>query len=204
MFRKNMVTGKFNLGLSKSNSGTECVWSPTEYNFNSQHVIVISYENIGDVDTLNQVSKLWVDPLSAFTSPTLSQNNPTTPVGRDNLDRIKLLQASSSSTPLLVIDEIRVGTNFADAYLETTLGTNNVMNVSEFKMYPNPVTNGKLFIVSSTDLEKQVIIYNTLGQEVLKTITTTEAINVSNLSKGTYFVKITEAGNTATKKLIVQ
>jgi phage gp36-like protein len=204
MFRKNMVTGKFNLGLSKSNSGTECVWSPTEYNFNSQHVIVISYENIGDVDTLNQVSKLWVDPLSAFTSPTLSQNNPTTPVGRDNLDRIKLLQASSSSTPLLVIDEIRVGTNFADAYLETTLGTNNVMNVSEFKMYPNPVTNGKLFIVSSTDLEKQVIIYNTLGQEVLKTTTTTEAINVSNLSKGTYFVKITEAGNTATKKLIVQ
>jgi hypothetical protein len=78
------------------------------------------------------------------------------------------------------------------------------MNVSEFKMYPNPVTNGKLFIVSSTDLEKQVIIYNTLGQEVLKTTTTTEAINVSNLSKGTYFVKITEAGNTATKKLIVQ
>jgi hypothetical protein len=31
-----------------------------------------------------------------------------------------------------------------------------------------------------------------------------EAINVSNLNKGTYFVKITEAGITATKKLIIQ
>ena len=204
MFRKNMVTGKFNLGLSKSNSGTECVWSPTEYSFNSQHVIVISYENIGDANTLNQVSNLWVDPASSSQAATLSQNNPVTPVGRDNLDRIKLLQASSSSTPLIVIDEIRVGTNFADTYLETTLGTNNVMNVSGFKMYPNPVTNGKLFIVSSTDVEKQVIIYNTLGQQVLQTTTITDAINVSNLSKGTYFVKINEAGTTATKKLIVQ
>ena len=204
MFRKNMVTGKFNLGLSKSNSGTECVWSPTEYDFNNQHVIVISYENIADADTLNQVSNLWIDPMTNSQPATLSQNNPTTPVGRDNLGGIKLVQASSSSTPLFVIDEIRVGTNFADAYLEYILGTNNVMNVSEFKMYPNPVSNGKLFITSSTDLEKQVTIYNTLGQQVLQTKTITEAINVSNLSKGTYFVKITEEGNSVTKKLIVQ
>ena len=204
MFRKNMVTGKFNLGLSKSNSGTECVWSPTEYDFNKQHVIVISYENIGDADTLNQVSNLWIDPTSSSQAASLSQNNPATPVGRDNLGGIKLVQASSTSTPLMVIDEIRVGTNFADAYLETTLGTNNIMNVSEFKMYPNPVSNGKLFITSSTDLEKQVTIYNTLGQQVLQTKITTEAINVSNLSKGTYFVKITEEGNSVTKKLIIQ
>ncbi len=204
MFRKNMTTGKYNLGLSKSNSGTDCVWSPTEYNFNSQHVIVISYENIGSADTLNQVSNLWIDPLSVFTSPTLSQNNPTTPVGRDHLDRIKLVQASSSSTPLFIVDEIRVGNNFADAYLETTLSANEVMNISGLKMYPNPVANGKLYITSSSDLEKQVIIYNTLGQEVLQTKITTEAINVSSLSKGTYFVKIIEEGNSVTKKLIVQ
>jgi len=204
MFRKNIATGKFNLGLSKSNSITECVWSPTEYDFNRQHVIVISYENIGDANTINQVSNLWIDPMSSSQPVSLSQNNPLTPVGRDHLDRIKLVQSSSSSTPKIILDEIRVGTNFTDVYLETTLGTNNVMNVSGFKMYPNPVSNGKLFIVSSTDLEKQVTIYNTLGQQVLETKTTTEAINVSSLSKGTYFVKIIEAEKTATKKLIIQ
>ncbi len=204
MFRKNIATGKFNLGLSKSNSGTECVWSPTEYDFDEQHVIVISYENIGDANTINQVSNLWIDPMSSSQPATLSQNNPVTPVGRDNLDRIKLVQASSSSTPKIVLDEIRVGTNFADVYLEYILGSNEVMNESGLNIYPNPVSNGKLFIVSLTDLEKQVTIYNTLGQQVLETKSTTEAINVSNLSKGTYFVKITEAENTTTKKLIIQ
>ena len=73
-----------------------------------------------------------------------------------------------------------------------------------FKMYPNPVSNGKLYIVSSTDLEKEVAIYNTLGQEVFQSKTNNQAINVSSLSKGTYFVKITEAGITATNKLIIQ
>jgi len=204
MFRKNIATGKFNLGLSKSNSGSECVWSPIEYDFNRQHVIVISYENIGDANTLNQVSNLWIDPIDAFTSATLSQNNPTTPVGRDHLDRIKLVQASSSSTPTIVLDEIRVGTSIADVRLETTLATNSVMNASGFKMYPNPVSNGKLYIISSTDSEKEIAIFNTLGQEVLQTKTTNEGINVSNLSKGTYLVKITEAENTTTKKLIIQ
>jgi hypothetical protein len=71
-------------------------------------------------------------------------------------------------------------------------------------MYPNPVSNGKLYITSSTESEKEVTIFNTLGQQVLQAKTSTEAINVSSLTQGTYFVKINEAGNTATNKLIVQ
>lgn len=204
MFRKNMVTGKFNLGLSKSNNNVECVWSPTEYDFNTQHVIVISYENIGDIDPLNQVANLWIDPTSTtLPAVTLSQNNPVTTVTRDHLDRIKLVQASSTSTPLLVLDEIRVANNWADA-IGYNLAIDVVKAESGFVMYPNPVSNGKLFIVSSSELEKEVAIFNILGQEVLETKTTNQEINISNLSKGTYLVKITEAGNTATKKLIVQ
>ena len=204
MFRKNMVTGKFNLGLSKSNNGTECVWSTTEYDFNTQHVIVISYENIGDADALNQVSNLWIDPITAIQpTPTLSQNSPVTSVSRDHLDRIKILQASSASTPLVILDEIRVANNWVNA-IGSSLSADTVYAVSEFKMYPNPVSNGKLYIASSTSLEKVIAIYNTLGQEVLQTKITTEAINVSSLSKGTYFVKIPEGTNSVTKKLIVQ
>jgi hypothetical protein len=61
-----------------------------------------------------------------------------------------------------------------------------------------------LYISSASNLEKEVVIFNTLGQQVLQAKTVTEAINVSNLNKGTYFVKITEAGITAAKKLIIQ
>jgi hypothetical protein len=204
MFRKIIASGKYNLGLSKSSNVNECVWSATEYDFNTQHIVVISYENIGDADPLNQVAKLWIDPATS-TQPavtTLSQNQPTTSVSRDHIDRIKIVQAASASTPTMIIDEIRVATNWEQALLGT-LGTTAV-KTSELKMYPNPVTNGKLYITSASNLEKDVVIINSLGQQVLQTKTFTEAINVSALNKGTYFVKITEAGISTTKKLIIQ
>jgi hypothetical protein len=208
MFRKVFGTpNKFNIGLSKSNNGEECVWSPTDYDFGTQYLIMISYENIGDADPLNQVANLWIDPTTTtlpIPVPTLTQNNPTTSISRDHIDRIKILQASSSSTPLTIIDEIRVADNWGQALgAGIALGITTDKNAA-FKMYPNPVSNGKLYIVSSTDLEKEVAIYNTLGQEVFQSKTNNQAINVSSLSKGTYFVKITEAGITATKKLIIQ
>ena len=204
MFRKNMVTGKYNLGLSKSNSDVECVWSATEYDFNTQHVVVISYENIGNTDTLLQAAKLWIDPTSTTQSTaTLTQNNPTTPVNRDHLDRIKLLQASSSSTPTLIFDEIRVASTWEQVLGAPVMGIAN-NSLSELKIYPNPVSNGKFYITSDSDSEKNIIIYNTLGQEVLQTKSINQSINVANFSKGTYYVKITEAGKSTTKKLIVQ
>jgi hypothetical protein len=208
MFRKVFgTTNKFNIGLSKSNNGEECTWSPIEYDFGTQHLIVISYENIGNADALQQVANLWVDPTTntdPIPTPTLSQNNPTTSVSRDHIDRIKILQASSSSTPLTVIDEIRVANNWGQALGgAANLGLVN-NSVSNLTLYPNPVSNGKLFISSSSNLEKEVAIYTTLGQQVLQDKTVSEAINVSNLSQGTYFVKITEAGLTTTKKLIIK
>lgn len=203
MFRKNITTGKYNLGLSKSNNSDECVWSTTEFDFNTQHLVVISYENIGNADALQQVANLWIDPTST-TQPaaTLTQNAPTTSVTRDHLDRIKLLQASSASTPTLIIDEIRVATTWSQALVYTLGLVNN--SISSLSLYPNPVTNGKLFISSTSDLEKEVVIYTTLGQQVLQDKTVSEAINVSTLTPGTYFVKITEADLTTTKKLIIK
>ena len=207
---RNSGAGTYNLGLSKTNSITECVWGPTNYTLNQEHVIVISYENIGDAVGTNQVANMWIDPTINATEPvaTLSQNNPTTAVDRTNIDRVKILQASSSSTPGIVLDEIRVANTWAGVTTTTLalqpLGTNTFNSTLALKIYPNPVSNGKFYIDSITNLEKDVTIYNTLGQQVLQAKTVTEAINVSNLNKGTYFVKITEAGISATKKLVIQ
>ena len=207
MFRKNIASGKYNLGLSKSSDSIECDWSATEYDFNTQHLIVISYENIGDATATNQVAKLWIDPNTNTTPlppPTLTQSNPTTSVSRDHIDRIKILQAASASTPTLIIDEIRVANNWGQALGgAATLGLVN-NSISNLSIYPNPVTNGKLFITSSSNLEKEVVIFTTLGQQVLQDKTVSEAINVAALSQGTYFVRITEAGLTTTKKLIIK
>ena len=101
------------------------------------------------------------------------------------------------------MDEIRVANNWSQALGGPALGVEN-NSISNITIYPNPVSNGKLFLSSSSNLEKEVIVFTTLGQQILQDKTVSEAINVSTLSQGTYFVKITEAGFTTTKKLIVK
>ena len=81
--------------------------------------------------------------------------------------------------------------------------SNNGFEINDLKVYPNPVSNGTLFIETATNVEKTVTVYDILGKQVLNTTTSDNAINVSNLRGGVYVVKITEEGKTATRKLVV-
>ncbi|MGV9003315.1 T9SS type A sorting domain-containing protein [Flavobacterium sp.] len=76
--------------------------------------------------------------------------------------------------------------------------------IAGLKVYPNPVSNGKLFIETSANAEKTVIIYDLLGKKVLNTITANSEINVASLNSGIYIVKITEEGNTTSRKLVIR
>lgn len=75
--------------------------------------------------------------------------------------------------------------------------------IEGLKIYPNPVTNGTFYINTSSDSKKDVVVYDVLGKQVIKT-STTNAVNVSNLKGGVYIVKITEEGNSATRKLVIK
>jgi len=76
-------------------------------------------------------------------------------------------------------------------------------NIAGLKVYPNPVTGGKFSITTNSNADKTVAIFDVLGKQVLNTIAT-ETVNVSNLKAGVYIVKITEEGNTATRKLVIK
>jgi hypothetical protein len=72
-------------------------------------------------------------------------------------------------------------------------------NVS-FKIFPNP-TSDFLFI-NTQNLIKEVSIYNLVGQKIESKLDHNK-INVSNLTNGTYFIKITDqTGNFQTSKFI--
>lgn len=77
-------------------------------------------------------------------------------------------------------------------------------SISGLSVYPNPVTNGNLFITSNSNEAKLVSIYDVLGKQVVKTTVTNQPLNVSNLNSGVYIVKITEEGKTATRKLVIR
>jgi len=83
------------------------------------------------------------------------------------------------------------------------LSTNTFTAVS-YKMYPNPVKHNFVYFSSTQNLD--VIIYNVLGKQVLVDNITPnkDFINVSNLNKGIYLVKINSIQGVLTKKLIVQ
>jgi len=76
--------------------------------------------------------------------------------------------------------------------------------ISGLKVYPNPVTKGILNITSNSNETKSVAVYDVLGKQVVNTTVSNQPINVSNLKSGVYIVKITEAGKTATRKLVVE
>ena len=77
-------------------------------------------------------------------------------------------------------------------------------SIAGLKVYPNPVVNGNLYITSDSSENKQVVVYDLLGKQVIKTIVTNQPLNVAALSSGIYMVKITEEGKTATRKLVIR
>jgi hypothetical protein len=78
-------------------------------------------------------------------------------------------------------------------------------NINGFRAYPNPVTNGHVFVTSNNDVEKQVIIYDVLGKVVISTdANNNEAINISQLKTGIYMMKVIEEGHVALHKLMIK
>ncbi len=70
--------------------------------------------------------------------------------------------------------------------------------------YPNPVSNGKIYITSKTTGNKEITIFDVLGKKVLQTTTSTREINVSSISPGVYIIKIKDGDASATRKLILK
>lgn len=84
-----------------------------------------------------------------------------------------------------------------------TLSTSDLV-VSNFKLYPNPTSNN-INIQSLNNLSlNNVAVFNTLGKEVLnlKASKINNSIDVSKLSKGVYFMKLTSLGKSETKRFV--
>lgn len=78
------------------------------------------------------------------------------------------------------------------------------LNITTFNMYPNPVSGNTLFIESSNGASMDIVIYSTLGQQVVKKNKVSSSMNISSLDTGIYIVRITQGTNSQTRKLIVE
>jgi len=71
--------------------------------------------------------------------------------------------------------------------VEENLSVNDQF-INEYSIYPNPTT--EFIMINSNENKHKIIIYNSLGQIVKNTKLNNNKINVSNLIKGIYYIKI--------------
>lgn len=76
--------------------------------------------------------------------------------------------------------------------------------IKDFKVYPNPVSNGIIHISTFNNKAKTVKIYDVLGKQVINRKTQTNHVSVASLKPGVYILKVIENSKTATRKLVVK
>lgn len=198
--RSGAGTDTFNLGVLNNSGGTATPsYVSTDYAVNTPLLVVVKYE----IST--NTASLFINPAAGSTEPSATVTNATgTSAAPTQVAAIAIRQAFSNGagTGNVEIDEVKLGTSWASV----TAGTANVKDnaISGLKMFPNPLTGSVLNITSNNNDVKTVAIFDVLGKQVVNTKTTTGAVNVANLSSGVYMVKITEAGKTSTRKLVVK
>lgn len=76
--------------------------------------------------------------------------------------------------------------------------------IEGLNFYPNPVSNGKLYITSKSSANKDVTIFDVLGKKVVQTTLNSKELNIAGIAPGVYIIKIREGEATATRKLIIK
>ena len=81
---------------------------------------------------------------------------------------------------------------------------NNQFNSKGYSVYPNPVDDDVIFSFPSNKIAREISIFNSLGQEILRcnAINQLLLISLQSFENGVYFYKITSGNDTFTGKLI--
>lgn len=77
-------------------------------------------------------------------------------------------------------------------------------DITGLKLYPNPVTQGRIFIETHQNAPKQIMVFDVLGTQVLQVVLPGKELVLSQLNKGVYIIRIIERNKVATRKLIIK
>lgn len=198
LWAKRVDDNTYNLGIeTRTAVGALTTYTSGNYTAGTSYTIVVAY-TFNTATAADDTARLWVNPTSGDeATPLLSDTH----VGVDLTQIVSffLRQDSTTETGAVEVDNLKISTTFADVLANKKFSTISGLNV-----YPNPVKDGNLYITSNSSEAKTVGVYDVLGKQVLNAKTSNNAVNVSNLKRGAYIVKITEEGKTDTRKLIIE
>ena len=73
-----------------------------------------------------------------------------------------------------------------------------------FKLHPNPVYDGVVYVRSDNPSPKTIRIYDLFGKVVLERRIATDKLYLDALAPGVYLVQLQQGGAIATKKLVIR
>jgi hypothetical protein len=182
--------------IGVSNGGTLTQIATATHNLGDTVFVVFNY----DVD--NDVVNAWVNPALGTAEPAADITEASTSTG-NTFNQFLLRQDSTTETPTLIFDELRIATTWADV-TPSTLSTDSFATNDKFSVYPNPVNNGIVTIKSNSNSAINVTVFDILGKQVLKSNVSNNTLNVSTLKSGVYILNINQNNSSITKKLVIK
>ena len=202
LWTKRVDDTNFNLGIEvRTANAANTTFTSTTYQTGQTYFVVVGY-TFNPTTTSDDVVSLWINPVVNNPEPSATLTDTHAATDLLNISRFFFRQDSATETPAVQIDELRIGTAWADVVPQVAGLADN--NINGLTMYPNPLKGNTLFLTSTANAAMSVQIFDLLGKEVLKSNVMNNTVNVSGLNAGVYMVKITEEGKTATRKLVIQ
>ncbi|TDU43135.1 putative secreted protein (Por secretion system target) [Gelidibacter sediminis] len=101
---------------------------------------------------------------------------------------------------------LMIGLSFGATGVAQTTATASTITTdhTDLVIYPNPVSNGKIYITTKQNLTKEVEIFDVLGKKILFHTLYGKELNISRLNPGIYIIKIKEGSISTTRKLVVR
>ncbi len=195
---------QFKLGLTFNSNTVTDGGETTDLNIGETYLVVVKYAFKEGV--LNDEVSLFVFPQGATitTEPATANLGPFTgtAAAADATVLQNVVLRQYNATQNVTVDGIYVRTvwNLTDA--GTALSTDDFA-LSQISLYPNPVNNGTLNIVTPTNELKEISVFDVSGRMVLKTKTENNSIDVSQLKTGLYLLNISINGSKKTSKIII-
>lgn len=182
----------------RKGSNTASKWEQFEYTVDGTNWIILG-DNAGSTTNV-ATGTLW--PTTTYTIPATANNN------ANFAFRMTSIFAPTTSAYAAIGATSTYGVGGTWRFDNVTVTGNSLSTnqnaISGLSVYPNPVKNGVFYINTDANAERTVTVFDVLGKQVLNTTTSQSAINVSGLNPGVYMVKITEEGNSATRKLVIE
>ncbi|MBL8031865.1 MAG: hypothetical protein JNK33_06130, partial [Candidatus Doudnabacteria bacterium] len=194
--RLSTTAGKFNVGVSTRSNSTVS-WLPADLDPGTSYFIVAAYDII--TGTANDVARIWLNtPAIGGSEPTADATAAVgTDLGAAGVERVLLRQDNAANTPSVEMDEIRVGTTWADV---TPTGAVPSITISSplaafGNVCINTIAGPNSFTISGTNLSAANVTVGALA-----------GYTYSTTAGGTYTttLSLTQPGGTYTQQIFVR